>query len=50
MRTPIYNIPTGEGGKYTYNTNIAPVYIPPTLAPYFWGAPPLSVSPLTYGY
>ena len=21
MRTPIYNIPTGEGGKYTYNTN-----------------------------
>ena len=50
MATPIYNIPIGEGGKYTYYTNIAPIYKAPALAPYLWGASPLSVSPLIYGY
>jgi len=33
MATPMNNIPIGEGGKYTYNTNIAPIYKPPALAP-----------------
>ena len=33
MATPIYNIPIGEGGKYTYYTNIAPIYNAPALAP-----------------
>ena len=50
MATPIYNIPIGEGGKYTYYTNIAPIYKAPALAPYLWGASPLSVSPLIYGF
>jgi len=58
MAAPIYNIPIGKGGG-TYNIfNLAPIYIPqmgppaltPHLAPYLRGAPPLSVSPLTYGF
>ena len=58
MATPIYNIPIGKGGG-TYNiSNLAPMYTPymgapyllPPLAPYFWGASPRSVSPLTYTF
>ena len=53
---PIYNIPIGKGGG-TYNIfNLAPMYIPymgapaltPSIPPFLRGAPPLSVSPLTY--
>jgi len=58
MATPIYNIPIGKGGG-TYNIfNLAPMYIPyvgaphlaPPLAPYLGAPPPLSVSPLIYGF
>ena len=44
MRTPIYNIPIGEGGKYTYYTNIAPIYKAPSFSPLFaGGSPPVRI-------
>jgi len=49
---PIYNIPIGKGGAIYNILNLAPMYTPymgpPALSPYLWGAPPRSVSPLTY--
>ena len=55
---PIYNIPIGKGGVIHSILNLAPMYTPymgapylaPSMPPYLWGAPPRSVSPLTYGF
>ena len=55
---PIYNIPIGKGGAIHNIINLAPMYTPymgapaltPSIPPYLRGAPPLSVSPLTYGF
>jgi len=44
------NIPMREGDRTYIISNIPPIYKPPALAPYLWGPPPLSVSPLTYRF